>query len=31
VPDAVACFHNHDTGELLILCADGRVSMVAVP
>jgi tetratricopeptide (TPR) repeat protein len=29
--DAVACFHNHDTGELLILCADGRVSMVAVP
>jgi tetratricopeptide (TPR) repeat protein len=29
--DAVACFHNADTGELLILSRDGRVSMVAVP
>ena len=29
--DAVACFHNADTGELLILSQDGRVSMVTVP
>jgi tetratricopeptide (TPR) repeat protein len=30
VPDAVGCFHSADTGELLVLSADGRVSMVTV-
>jgi hypothetical protein len=30
-PDAVAAFHNADTGELLVLSGQGRVSMISVP
>lgn len=30
-PDAVACYFCADTGELLVLSATGRVSMVSVP
>lgn len=31
VPDAVASFYVHDTGELLVLSNDGRVSLIGVP
>ncbi|MCA8914714.1 MAG: hypothetical protein KDB90_04815 [Planctomycetes bacterium] len=30
-PDAVAAFHCADTGELLVLSGQGRVSMISVP
>lgn len=31
VPDAVACFYNHGTTELLVLSNDGRLSLIGVP
>ena len=30
-PDAVACFYNHSTIELMVLSNDGRVSMISAP
>ncbi|MBZ0134734.1 MAG: hypothetical protein K8I27_00005 [Planctomycetes bacterium] len=30
-PDAVACFHNHGSSELMVLTRDGRVCLVATP